>query len=228
MLHVKSIDMCESLITTGRIVQVVGPSGCGKTYFVCWLLARQDLFDKPIRNIYWHSGVEEGEHGPTLKKLCQLKSVCHVKGLPEGWTERPKQYDAIVIDDLFEEANRDSATFNTLFTKIARHRHVTVFFLTQNMFHPGGKHRTRNLNVHYLVLFKNPRDRTVVDYVARQAFPHVRRDLMKAFEYVTSNSPHSYLFLDLTQETPDMFRVKTDVFNSYGYAVIYSESMMRS
>lgn len=207
-------DRCNGYrLKNGSVIQIVGPSGSGKTYFACNLLSRQAMFKFPIRNIYWHSGVKEGELGPTLNKLKKLKRVKHVFGLPKGWTEKPKKFDAIVIDDLFEEANQDSVTFNQLFTKIARHRQVTVLFLTQNLFHQGGKHRTRNLNTQYLVLFKNPRDKTVIDFLARQAYPNNRKFLMDSFEDATDEMPHGYLFMDFTQECPNKYRIRTDIFN---------------
>ncbi len=203
-------------IKNGSVIQVVGPSGSGKTYFACTLLGSKTHFQFPIKQIHWHSGVKEGELGDTLSKLRQLKRVRHVYGLPEGWIDMPKKHDVIVIDDLFEEANQDAVTFNQLFTKIARHREVTVLFLTQNLFHQGGKHRTRNLNTHYLVIFKNPRDKTVVDYLARQAYPNDRKFLMEAFNDATKEKPHGYLFLDFTQECPEDIRIRTDIFNPLG------------
>ena len=120
-----------------------------------------------------------------------------------------------MIDDLFIESTREKY-FNNLFTKIARHRGVTVIFLTQNLFHQGGQHRTRNLNVHYLVIFKNPRDSTVIDFVARQAFSFNRKFLIDAYNDAVKNRPYAYLFLDFTQSCPDELRVRTDIFNSGG------------
>ena len=146
------------------VIQVVGPSGCGKTLFVCSLLKDSTLyFRSGIRNIYWLMGSEEGETGETEKQLKSLKNVHILNGFVEGWQSKPRRGDAVVIDDLFAESTKEE-NFNNLFTKIARHRGVTVIFITQNLFHQGGKHRTRNLNVHYLVLFKNPRDCTAIDY----------------------------------------------------------------
>ena len=80
------------------------------------------------------------------------------------------------------------------------------------MFHQGGAHRTRNLNVHYLVLFKNPRDRTVISYIARQAYPQNTKFLTDAFQDAT-NKPNGYLFIDFTQKCPEEFRVRTNIFD---------------
>ena len=133
-----------------------------------------------------------------------LKNITFLDGFEEGWMDKPQRGDAIVIDDLFVESIREK-NFNNLFTKIARHRGVTVVFITQNMFHQGGQHRTRNLNVHYLVLFKNPRDSTIINFIARQAYPANLQFLIESFKDATLGNLHGYLFMDLTQECPEEF-----------------------
>jgi energy-coupling factor transporter ATP-binding protein EcfA2 len=221
----EGLGMCDTRIKNGSVIQIVGPSGSGKTFFICNLLSDSpNLFKLPIREIYWHSGVSEGEIGDTLTKLRKLKRVHHVHGLPEGWTDKPKKLDLIIIDDLFEEVNQDAVSCNQLFTKIARHRQVTVIFITQNLFHQGGKHRTRNLNTHYLVIFLNPRDKTVIDYLARQAYPTDRKFLIDAFSDATDNKPYGYLFMDFTQECPDRLRIRTNIFNKISGPIFYKQA----
>ena len=216
--------MSDLGLENGSIMMIVGPSGSGKTFFTCQLLANPKSYDSPIKRIYWHSGIAEGEAGETLCALKKLKRLKLVQGLPKGWTDKPKKGDVIVIDDLFEEVNKDPTTCNGLFTKIARHRGVSVIFLTQNLFHVGGKHRTRILNTHYLILFKNPRDGTVIDFVARQAFPQNRKFLMNVFSDITRNTAHSYVFLDFTQECPDDIRVQSDIFNHKEGVLVYKQN----
>jgi hypothetical protein len=98
-----------------------------------------------------------------------------------------------------------------------------VIFLTQNLFHAGGKHRTRNINTHYLIIFKNPRDRTVIDFIARQAFPQNRKFLMDVFDDATKNTSHAYICLDFTQDCPDDLRVQTDLFNVKEGVLVYKQ-----
>lgn len=215
-------------INNGSVIQIVGPSGAGKTLFACRLLSSKKAFRFPIRQIHWHSGIKEGEAGETLKRLKKLKHVHYNFQFPKGWLNKPQKHDAIVIDDLFEEANKESTTFNQLFTKIARHREVCVLFLTQNLFHQGGKHRTRNINTHYLVLFKNPRDKTVIEFIARQAFPDNRKFLMDAFHDATDNKPHGYLFIDFTQHCPENLRVRADIFNKTFRSFVYKQRKGRN
>ena len=207
-------------LLNNAVFQIVGPSGSGKTHFVCKLLQNPKLFQKNFNKIYWHQGAD-GESGLTKHEFCKLKNIKVIKGFDRNWSQRLQKGDVIIIDDLYQEANKES-DFNNLFTKIARHREVTVIFITQNLFHAGGNHRTRNINVHYLVLFKNPRDQTVVDFVARQAFPSNRKYLIEAFQDATKEG-HGYIFIDFTQSCPDDLRVRTNIFNPDG-VVVYKQN----
>lgn len=200
--------------------QIVGPSGSGKTHFICKLLQNEKMFERKFQNIYWHHG-GGGENGLTGQEMCKLKRIKFIDGFDQNWSKRLKKGDVIIIDDLYQEANKEG-DFNNLFTKISRHGEVTVIFITQNLFHQGGQHRTRNLNVQYLVLFKNPRDQTVIDFVSRQAFPNNKKFLIDAFHDATKGA-HGYLFLDFTQTCSDEIRVRTDIFNPLGVTV-YKQS----
>lgn len=217
MYFIYSMDL---RLKNDAIFQVVGPSGCGKTLFVTRLLANSCFVNK-IRNIYWLMGQNEGEHGATKQQLSSLNNVTILNGFEDGWMDKPREGDALVIDDLFSESTKEK-DFNNLFTKIARHRKITVFFITQNMFHQGGQHRTRNLNVHYLVLFKNPRDCTVIDFIARQAFPANKKFLIDAYKDATDGKPHGYLFLDFTQTCPEELRVRSDILGEA--IVVYKQN----
>ena len=84
----------------------------------------------------------------------------------------------------------------------------------QNLFPPGKEARTRSLNTHYLVLFKNPRDKSQVEFLARQISPRNPKTLIQVFEAATEK-PHSYLFLDLAQECLDEYRLRSNLFDKH-------------
>lgn len=194
-------------LDNGSVMQVVGPSGCGKTRFVSQLIQTKGIYKHDHKNIYWHMGVGLNEEGTELPSNVIIRQGFEDK----DWMDKLKKYDVVVIDDLFTEVNKEQ-NFNNLFTKVARHRQVSVIFITQNMFHQGGNHRTRNINVHYLVLFKNPRDKTTISWIARQAYPENPKFLIEAYHDATDNKPHGYLFIDFTQECPESMRVRSDIF----------------
>lgn len=202
-------------LKNGAVLQVVGPSGSGKTFFVCKLLTMPNIFKAKINKIYWLRGTEEGEYNDSKTEHCMItlkkkQKFKFVNGFVPGWEELAQKNDVMVIDDLFHESTKEK-NFINLFTKIARHRSVFVIFMTQNLFHQGGNHRTRNLNVHYLAVFRNPRDKTVIDHLARQVYPQNRIFLIDAFDDATFHKPYAYLFFDFTQECEDDLRIRTNV-----------------
>lgn len=184
----------------GSVMMVCGPSQCGKTVFVNNLLQQYDtIFNPPPKHIIWHYGEIIPEH--------RLKHVHYVGGLPE--TENIKQNSIIVIDDLFLEAAKSDSITN-LFTRVSHHRRCFIIFITQNLYHSSKSSRTRSLNTHYLVLFKNIRDNTVIHTLARQMYPSCGGFLVEAFRHATTH-PYSYIFLDLRTETPDVLRVRANI-----------------
>ena len=67
-----------------------------------------------------------------------------------------------------------------------------------------------SLNAHYLVLFKNPRDKSQIGVLSRQLqMPH----LLPAYEDATGR-PHGYLLVDLSPQTPDELRLRSQLFST--------------
>jgi hypothetical protein len=99
-----------------------------------------------------------------------------------------------------------------IFTKGSHHRNLSVVYLTQNLFHSSRHNRTINLNTHYLILFKNPRDVTQISYLARQMYPTNPKFLIESFQDATSKA-YGYLFIDLKPETEETLRVRANIFD---------------
>ena len=79
----------------------------------------------------------------------------------------------------------------------------------------------RHLNCHFIVLFKNPRDKTQPRIIARQMFPE--RSLKQfaiMFDKVTER-PHGYLLIDLRQDTPSEIRLRTNIFPDEYPPIVY-------
>ena len=122
-----------------------------------------------------------------------------------------RPHDIVVLDDLIHES-KNSQDVTSMFTRAAHHKPCFVIFIMQNLFPPGREARTRSLNTHYFVIFKNPRDKSQIEFLARQIVPRNPKALIEVFE-VATEKPHSYLFLDLTQECPDQFRFRSNLFD---------------
>lgn len=71
--------------------------------------------------------------------------------------------------------------------------------------------RTISLNAHYIILLKNPRDKSQILHLARQMFPFKPNILVEAYEDCTRN-PYGYIKADLTNDTPEDYRLQTRIF----------------
>jgi hypothetical protein len=179
---------------------VVGPSSCGKSTFIKNLLENAKItFNPPPKHIFWHYG----EIIPSEK----LPDVKYKKGLPTS--ESIPVQSVVILDDLMIEA-ANSALVTQLFTRVAHHRECAIIYITQNLYHQSSQNRTRNLNVHYLILFKSVRDTTIIQTLARQMYPGKSNFLIEAYKDATSK-PYGYLFIDFHTETPDYLRVRTNI-----------------
>ena len=131
----------------------------------------------------------------------------------------------VLIDDLMEE--KDERLTN-LFTKVSHHRNISVIYIMQNIFEQHKDSRTISLNAQCMIAFKNPRDPSQINYLAKQMFPANSAYMLDEFLKVTS-APHGYLFVDLTQSTPDAHRLRTSIFGRAGCPlkseVVYIEEL---
>ena len=191
-------------LRTDRVCCVSGPSQAGKTEFVLNLLDRRhELFRKPMGHILWCYGI----HNAKLNNLLQSKGYKTLRGLPKESDILP--HSVCVLDDLLSESENSKEVTN-MCTRAAHHKPCFVIIISQNLF-PGGKEaRTRSLNTHYYVIFKNPRDKLQFETLARQISPTQSKDLIAIYEDATRR-PHGYLFIDFTQECSDDIRYRTDI-----------------
>ena len=67
----------------------------------------------------------------------------------------------MVLDDLMTSAG-ECKQISKLFTKEADQINLPVIFIVENVFSYGREMRTIMLNAHYLVLYKNPRDKSQI------------------------------------------------------------------
>jgi hypothetical protein len=140
--------------------------------------------------------------------FAEFSQVEFREGLPDVSRFGDNFRTLLIIDDLMNEANQN--VYN-LVTKLSHHRNVLVVFITQNLFHRNLHIRTMNLNTHYFVLFKNPRDANQVAMLVRQMCPNKSKLVSEAFEDATKQ-PYGYLFVDLKPESDERYRIRMSIF----------------
>lgn len=205
---------------------VSGPTMCGKTVFVKRFLNNLTrMCDVRFDRVLFYYAEWQEAYRREFRVDNGSRSIVEFKeGLPQtsDYSRDNDRKKLIVLDDLMRESS--SSTVLDLFTKGCHHKNISVIFITQNIFHKGANQRDLSLNSNYIVLFKNPRDRAQIQYLARQVYPEDPRFLQEA--YLDACRPaHGYLLLDLKQDTPDEFRFRTRIFpddaRQYAYVPKY-------
>lgn len=183
---------------------ISGPTKSGKTHFIERFISNIDyvMYPRPMEIVWCY-----GEWQPAYEKL-QRQGVIFTEGIPDtsAWDVETRRL--CVLDDLMDEANE---TVGKLFTKGSHHRNISVIQIVQNLLGKNKHQRTISLNAHYLVLFKNPRDKSQIIHLGKQVFPGQSQYVSESFKSATER-PHGYLLFDLTQDTPENLRLRTNIF----------------
>jgi len=197
---------------------VSGPSGSGKTFFCIRLLQN---FDVLCTEREFGGGIIWCYSGKTaVPSRQQLPSnTTYYKGVPENFGSGGKTC-LVIIDDLLNDVY--SKQVCDLFTRGSHQTNISVILFTQNLFHHGRYCRDISLNAKYLVALKNVRNKKQFTYLAQQVYPEGSLGLYNAYLYATQR-PHAYLILDLTQDTNDGLRFRTNIFPKEYPAVFYSD-----
>lgn len=189
---------------------VAGPSGCGKSNFVTnFLKYAKDICDVEFTEIVWCYD--------EMQPLYDLEYVNYHQGIPNMNMFDGGHPKLLIIDDLMRESD---GRIVDIFTKGSHHRNLSVFYITQNLFHQGKGQRDISLNSSYVIYFKNPRDRTQIRHLARQVYPDSPKFVEEAYKDATMRA-HGYLMIDLKQDTNDMCRFKSNIYPFDVNCVVY-------
>ena len=183
---------------------IAGPSSSGKTSLVHKMINNPECFDRPPTNVIIAYSRMQSVYKHMMEK--SKIPIRLIEGLPENLKTSPGTL--LIIDDLQNEAGKAVCDW---FIRNAHHSSTSVIYLCQNIFLKSPEHRTASLNAHYVVLFKNVRDKTQIINLARQFSPYNSGYVIDAFKQATAK-PHGYLMLDFKQETDDLLRLRDSVF----------------
>ena len=110
------------------------------------------------------------------------------------------------------DASKDKRIVN-FFNRGSHNRNLSVIYIVQNLFHQGKGSRSISLNSHYLVLFKNPRDKLEILTLAKQMYLGQTDFFLNQHEKAFKR-PFRYLLIDLKTTTQDNCRLRTNVLPS--------------
>ncbi len=188
---------------------ISGSSGSGKTTLLTEILlgGLETVTVKFDRIVYCY-----GEFLPTTFSLLKSKglNIELIEGLP---TEdkikpfNPEINNCLILDDLMVECS-DNKEICNYFSRTAHHKNISIFYLTQNFYQKGKYTTTITRNSSYIILFSSPRDFGQIKYFASQSFNP--KALLHAYKLAT-RIPRGYLLIDCTQNTPEQFRLRSNI-----------------
>lgn len=184
---------------------LVGPSSCGKTYFLKLLLNKHtEIIQPPIDKVVWFYSIYQPLYD-------EIPNVTFVEGFPTDYKSYLGTRTLFILDDLIAEYG-NSKELVAMYTKVSHHLNISIFTITQNIFHKGPAYREISLNSHYMFLFKNRRDVTQITHLGRQLYPRKTKYFLEAYDDATKR-PYGYLLVDLKTTTDEKFRLRTNILS---------------
>mgnify|MGYP002784333215 FL=1 len=230
-------------------ILVCGPSSSGKTTFVLKLLQKaSDLFvfpcgenasssRYPFDNIFlvhrsWQGAYSEiarsvpipvyfvrNESGNEVSQVSEREGYSVEELIQEKKSRRP----LFIFDDALQLQGDEILD---LFCRQSHHLNASIIFILQNIFERSNKIlRTLSLNCTAIVLMKNPRDASQIRHLAYQMYPTTAKaQKMIDIYHEATAAPHSYLVIDLRQDTSDACRLRSNLFceKTPCYPIVYS------
>ena len=189
---------------------VSGGTGSGKTVLTRAILANNRStfvgLDCQRPTLLWCFGVYQ----PLFNDPIDNINTLYHEGMVSAETLASEKPDVLVVDDLMNEKANDPFTHN-LFTRVSHHSRVTVIFITQNLYEKGQCKMKRN--AHYIVLMRNPSDKSQLTVLGRQLFPRKKSLLdhfYESYDDATRNR-YGYLVIDVSPNSDESEKLKTNI-----------------
>ena len=169
---------------------ISGPTGSGKTQFVLDVI-RQKLIHPFPKNIYYMYKVEQ-DFMQSWNEMEETK-INFIKNLNFKKVDMTEP-SLLIIDDLMLSKDKETVE---MFILGSHHRQVSLFFITQGLFHN-------------YVIFNNKRNASQINHLARQVFiGKEQQRIINAYKRAGSKE-YGFIVLSFATEIPDELTVVTD------------------
>ena len=193
-------------ISTPTNIFVIGPSGCGKTTWVNTLIETSQCVLNPPPKFVVICYAENQPAYERIKRTCPVPIKFYKSFNMEIYDCLPRD-TLLVLDDVLTDCKDKDLT--EIIVRGGHHRGITQVLLGHNAYLKNM--RTVSLNCHRFCFFKTIRDQTQIQKFGQQMAVG-SKFLMNVYKHCT-RLPHTYLFVDLDQETADELRFRSDIFN---------------
>ena len=148
---------------------VAGVSSSGKTTLVHKILKHRDvMYTRPVKKVMYCMSVDQPLYDEMRK---DVEGLTFHRDVPteadlDAFTDG-SEHCLVVLDDLMEQVVR-SVNAQNLFTKYSHHKHISVMFISQNIYAQGKCAHNVSMNTHYFFLLCNQRDMRQINVLAEQ------------------------------------------------------------
>ena len=202
IISIENVKMPIKFLANKNTI-ISGPTGSGKTQFILDVI-RQKLIHPFPKNIYYMYKVEQEFMRTWTEK--EEQPVRFISGLnfEEMDTSEPSM---LIIDDLMLSTDKETAE---LFILGSHHRQVSIFYITQGLFHNCDQYRLMSNNAHYYVIFNNKRNASQIHHLARQVYlGKEQQRIIKAYKRAGQRQ-WGFIVLSFAPELPEELGVITD------------------
>jgi len=169
----------------------------------------QLIYDEMLREGLIDEKIDASNNFPTLDYLTTL-----VAPFKKG------RGSLVVFDDLISDLTED---FIKIICNMGHHEKTTIILLTQNLFFNHKVFRTLSLNMHYMFLMCNERDKQQVANLGRQVCPNNPNFLVQVYSAAASR-PYEYLLLDFRVDQNKKVRLRSHIFPHQFPMRVYNET----
>lgn len=187
---------------------VSGGTGSGKTVLTRNILSHHEatfIGLPPSPRVLWCFGITQ----PLFSIPIDNVDIRYHEGLADLATLKEWKPDIMIIDDLIEKSN--DTFLHNLFVKISHHMAISVFYITQNLYEKGQVKMKRN--AHYIVMMRNPSDKSQITTLGRQLYPRRKCLLEHFYESYddATNERFGYLVIDVSPQSSEKQKLKTNI-----------------
>ncbi len=193
----------------GTSMQIVAPSRSGKTHLALDIaLRREEVYDKKQEICIYVYKQNQAVFEETKDKDSTIFFTDSIDILEEHLS---KGKSALVIFDdlLFEMQSELNDYITSFFVHRSHHQNISVIVLQQVLY--AKNTRTLNLNAHYLILFRSPRDSRQIYCLGSQMMPENSKFLYNCYKRATEKL-HGYLLVDLFPTTEEFAKFRSSIF----------------
>ena len=162
------------LLLANSNILVIGASGSGKTTTIMKIVKEELISPMPKKIFYLYAA-----HQPFMDTWNKDNSqkIEFISGLKLDVIDQYKGPKLLILDDLMLELNKEMAQH---FIAGSHHKETTTIFVTHAIFLNNENYRLISQNSQYMLLFKNKRNLSQVNTLARQVLGRESERLLEA------------------------------------------------